>query len=593
MFRDDVPSSYRILGECKGMSLTELKIGLINVLVEGDYQFEQEIPLGMGAIGAFLRTNGYEVEFKQCLPGKGENEYDSASEVEADIYGFQLNMVNYWHVHSVVKKIKSVRPNAVTVFGGPFLVSLSEGILKNEPLFDFIVIGEGELTTLELLQALERKEEDFSGIKGLAWRDRAGEVIINEKREVIEDLDTLPFPARDFLGDAEYDQGLVESVRIVTSRGCIAKCSFCCVNLYNKIQKGKVWRGASPKHVVDELEYLSKTYSAKVFNFADSSFEDPGRVGKIRAGEICQEIIRRNLPISAKVYMRCETMKSEGDIELLKLYKKAGIDIVLPGAEAGNDDELAFYEKNASVEDNLRTIRILKNLDLFFVLPGFIMFGPNSTLETIRSNIAFLHECGMTDNLMLLGNVLMLLRDSKLYRRLTEEGRVTEDINRFWELPRYTFLDPLAERLSKHWHYGRIYSCFPDTLKVNDLQVNCGNLVARMTNPMNRKLLDALRDEFGQFKATQSELGTHCGNLQYEYFLETIRLVEHDCSDEELNASANEFLGETYGHYLPIYSKLYEDFLSKIKAKNFGISGLIFKAFHSAVAEKDRDEFTA
>ena len=122
--------------------------------MEGDYMYEQEIPLGPAAIGAFLRLNEYEVEFKQCFAGKGDDEYDRPAEIEADVYGFQLNMVNYLPVRSVVKKIKSMKPNAITIFGGPFIVSLSERILKNEPLFDFIVIGEGELTTLELLRAL-------------------------------------------------------------------------------------------------------------------------------------------------------------------------------------------------------------------------------------------------------------------------------------------------------------------------------------------------------------------------------------------------------------------------------------------------------
>lgn len=576
------------------MTAAKLKIGLIDVLAEGDYQFEEEIPLGTGAIGAFLRRNGYEVEYKQCFPGKGEEQYDRAAELEADIYGFQLNMVNYWHVQSVETKVKSLRPDAITVFGGPFLVSLSDRILKNEPLFDFIVVGEGELTMLELVQALERKDNDFSVIKGLVWRDDSGEIVVNEKRGVIEDLDTLPYPARDFLQDAEHDErgGLLESVRIVTSRGCIAKCRFCCVNLYNKILGGKVWRGRSPKSVVDELEFLSKTYGAKVFNFADSSFEDPGNVGKKRAGEICQEIIRRQLPISAKVYIRCETFKSEEDLELLRVYKKAGIDIVIPGVEASNDEELKLYGKNSTTEDNLRTLRILKDLDLFFVLPGFIMFGPNSTLETIKSNVAFLFECGHTDNLMVLGNVLMLLRDSSLYRSLVQEGRVTEDVSRFWELPSYTFLDPRAERLSKHWQYGRVYSAYPDTLAVSNLQVNIGNLVARMTNPMNREILDTLEDEFAEFKAAQSDLHNLFGNLQYEYFMKTIGLVERDCTDEELHATGDEFFGETYSHYLPKYSRLYNDFLDRIRAENFSLSGLIFKAFHSAMAERESEEYT-
>jgi len=363
------------------------------------------------------------------------------------------------------------------------------------------------------------------------------------------------------------------------------------VNLYNKVQKGKLWRGRSPKRVVDELEYLSKTYGAKVFNFADSSFEDPGKAGKIRAREICEEIIRRNLKISAKVYMRCETFNSEDDVELLKLYKKAGIDMVNPGAEAGSDYELQFYGKNARLEDNFRTIRTLQRLDLFYVLPGFIMFGPNSTRETLMDNIDFLHELGLTGNIILPGQVLMLLRDSKLYYILEQEGRVIDDPEQYWKLPRYTFLDPLAERLSKHWQYGRVFSCFPDAKKVNDLQTNIKNVVSRMTNPMNRQVLDALHSEFDLFKEAQLELTSRFEKLQYEYFLETIRLVEHNCSDEELDFSAKEFFGKTCSEYLPVYSNLYENFLSKIKARGFGLSGLIFRAFHSAMAERDRKKF--
>ncbi|MDP7525951.1 MAG: hypothetical protein QF713_06420, partial [Dehalococcoidales bacterium] len=344
--------------------------------------------------------------------------------------------------------------------------------------------------------------------------------------------------------------------------------------------------------VVDELEFLSKTYGARVFNFADSSFEDPGKIGKIRAGEICQEIIRRRLPISAKVYMRCETFKSEEDLELLRVYKRAGIDIVIPGVEAGNDDELKLYGKNATTEDNLTTLRILKDLDLFFVLPGFIMFGPNSTVESIKSNLAFLIECGHTDNLMVLGNVLILLRDSNLYRSLVQEERVTEDVSRFWELPRYTFLDPRAERLSKHWQYGRIYSTYPDALEVSNLQVNIGNLAARMTNPMNMEILDALGNEFAEFKAAQADLCFSFGELQYEYFMKTIELVERDGADEELDVSGDEFFGKTHSHYLPIYSRLYNDFLDRIRTEKFSLGGLIFKAFHSAMDEKDSEKFT-
>ena len=80
-------------------------LSLINVVMEGDYQFEQEIPLGIGAIAAFLRQRGFPVSIQQCLPAKGETELEMAARVEADVYGFQLNMVNFLHVRTIASRI--------------------------------------------------------------------------------------------------------------------------------------------------------------------------------------------------------------------------------------------------------------------------------------------------------------------------------------------------------------------------------------------------------------------------------------------------------------------------------------------------------
>lgn len=561
-----------------------LKIALINVMKVGDYQYEQEIPLGLAYIGAFLRTHGREVLIKQCFAGKSEEEIDLAVAVEADLYGFQLNMVNYQAVKSVVEKIKTQRPKAITVFGGPFLATLSEEILTNEPLFDFMVIGEGEATILELIEAIEEGENEFFNIQGLAWRDKSQRIIINQSRPFIEDIDRFPFPARDFLEDAKrdpMDNGIVESIRVVTSRGCIGKCSFCLVNLYQTMQKGKIWRGRSPKNVVDELEYLSKEYQVKLVNFADSSFDDPGETGKERSREICEEILKRRIPLSAKIYLRCETMKSHEDIELLKLYKKAGIDVVIIGAESGSDYELRLYEKRATVEDNYRMAKILKDLDLFYVMSGCIMFGPNSTMETLRDNIKFMHQFGFADNLMVVSNVLMLIKDSKLYKILQAEGRVIDSEN-YWELPSYQFRDPLVKRLTKHWL--NLYQRYPATSKVNQLQINIGNLVTRMTNPMNCKILDCLTDEFNELKKGYNQLSAEFGTLQRDFFLHTIELVEHDFPEEQLNLAMDDFFIKTYGGYLPLYDQLYNEFLDQVVKNGFSLSGLVFKHFISVMS---------
>jgi len=562
-------------------------VALINVVMDGDYQYEQEIPLGLASIGAFLRNEGYRVVFHQCFASRGIQQIEPAAAVSADIYGFQLNMVNYVQTKAVIEKIKARNPRAIIICGGPFLVPLSERIMQNEPLVDFVVMGEGEMTTLALVQALVSDTKDLSGIEGLVWRNKEGTVIRNAPRSLIPDLDVLPFPARDLMEQAQHDpadRGLTESVRMSSSRGCIGRCSFCCVNLYNKVQKGKVWRGRSPKHVVDELESLVKTYDARIFNFSDSSFEDPGREGKKRSREICEEIVRRGLKVSLKIYMRCETMLEEEDLGLLRLYKKAGVDVIIVGAEAGSDYELKLYEKHATLDENYRIARRLNELDCFYVLVGFIMFGPNSTLDTLRSNMVYLQKFSFSDNLMLVANVLMLIRDSKLYHMLYDEGRVIDDPRRYWELPRYTFKDHRAERVAKHWQ--NLFSRYPDTLEINRLQVNLGNVIARMTNALNERILESLDQEYRDLKNQYRDLTRQFGTMQSEYFNAVLDMVRNDCSDQQLHVSGDEFFGRVYSRYVPVYNNLYDTFLRRVVDEGFGLSGLVFKHFHSAMAVK-------
>ena len=565
---------------------TDVKIGMINVVLDGDYQYEQEIPLGFGVIGAFLRENGYTVEYHQCFISRGEEQADKAAKVEADLYAFQLNMTNYRDIRIVVGKIKKIRPQAKVVLGGPYLTMSYEQILQGEPLYDFMVMGEGEYTTLELVQYLERGEDDFSNVLGLVWRKPSGAVVKNNHRSLIKDLDAMPFPSRDLLETESHDSvddGLTESVRMVTSRGCVANCSFCCVNLFSTLQKGKRWRGRSPKNVVDELEILYKKYGVRVVNFSDSSFEDPGKPGKIRAAEICHEIIRRDIPVSAKIYMRCETMLNEEDIELYKLFKKAGIDVIIMGVEAGSDYELELYKKNANLEENYQAMKTVHALDLFYLYIGFIMFGPYSTMETLRGNMKFLYENKFSDNLMFTGNTLMLLRDSKIYNIVKAEGRVIEN-DKYWELPKYTFVDPLAERMASFWQ--GLYARYPNAREVTSFQVRIANLVSRMTNRMNADVLKALSDEYIAFKVQHEKLRDEFGCIQSEHFYKMLDLISNDASDEKIAAVRDNLFENEYARYLPIYQNAHDSFVKKIVDHGFSLSGLGFKNFYSASAIK-------
>jgi len=572
------------------ISHSELKgntpsVALINVIVDGDYQFQGELPIGIASVGAFLRQHGYSVCYKQCIPGRAEDEISAAAKIKADVYGFSLNMNNLALIVQLIKEIRMLGRKAFFICGGPFLASSSVLIMSNEPSIDFMVMGEGEYTMLELLQSLTLGHEAFGHIAGLVWRNNTGKVIENGPRKVIKDLDELPFPDRDFMESGGYDShgDSLETARLSTSRGCVAHCTFCNVNFFSEISKGKLWRGRSATKVVDEIELLVSKYKIKKVNFSDSSFDDPGRAGKDRSAEICNELLRRGIHISAKIYLRCDTMKTQEDIELLKLYKKAGIDVIIVGVEAGSDDELKFYEKNATLSDNYRMVNILRDMDIFYFLTGFIMFGPNSTMSTLRANINFLHEVGTTDNLNHISNGLMLIRGSKLYRTLQAENRVIES-NNVCELPLYIMLDKQAEKMARL--FQNIFARFPVTLKVNDLQVKSGNLLSRMLNPMNKNAHDELFNEYAVFKEKTKEMNQEMATIHFDFFSYLLDSLEAGQPQEQLEITVEDFFTRQYQPLLPKWGSHYNEFVEQLTNRGFGAAGLIFAPFYSAAVNK-------
>ena len=203
-------------------------------------------------------------------------------------------------------------------------------------------------------------------------------------------MNVMPFAARDGIADSTYDfEGkYIRDVRITTSRGCTSNCSFCAVNVNSKWQKTRRWRGRSHFNVVDEIEELVDKYNVKLINLQDSAFDDPGTLGAQRTRLFCEEILKRGINVSMKAYFRAHSVKDDPEsIELYKLYKEAGIDVIIIGAEAGSDYELEIYWKDATLSDNFRSFRVLDELELFYVHNGFIMFGPYSTMNSLRQNI--------------------------------------------------------------------------------------------------------------------------------------------------------------------------------------------------------------
>ena len=554
----------------------DVDVQLINVAGEGDLHYMADFPYGMALITAYLREKGFKTLMLQ-YPTWIKGEYEGQIlDNPAYLYGFQVNFSNYTEIKALVKLIKTRNPNGRIIFGGPFIITFYEEVLKNDPDLDAVVLGEGEYTTAELIELLKQDSPAWKLTRGLAWRDENGKIIVNPPRPAIQDLDAMPFAARDGITDGVYDfEGkYMNDARITTSRGCTSNCTFCAVNLSRKLQRAKRWRGRSPINVVDEIQELVERYNVKLINFQDSSFDDPGKLGFKRNRIICEEILNRGLDVSMKVYMRANAIKDDPEsIELYKLYKEAGMDVVIIGAEAGSDYELDLYGKSAKLADNYRSLRILNDLDLFFVHVGFIMFGPYSSLSTLRQNIQFLRENQLFYWYPSFTNGLILLPGSAIFDSMKREGRLLPRKN-FWEFSDYEFENPLILKLAQHYQYLR--TIYPYIDVGSPLMLTVQNIITRLKNKMNQRVAIACESEIEQFKHIFYRNKNILNELGYLGSLENIERIEKDGLEANLMLSSEPYFGKKWEVAVYETQEAYETLIDAINAKGFGLGGLVF-----------------
>ena len=256
------------------------------------YQTKETMPpLGLAWLAAVLRENGYNdvyiidsvidkltnPQIIEILRGRG-----------ADVIGLSFGTQNRFYAFDLARLIKQNFPNVPIVAGGPHPTLTAQDTLNNIRAIDIVVRGEGEFTFLELVRAIEGGNE-LGGINGISCRDNRGEIRHNINREPIIDLDGLPLPARDLLPIDAYKQTIPLSAKICTSiissRGCPYNCVYCST----AEQWGHFIRYRSAKNVVDEIEYLFKTYRLDGVGFFDDCFT----MNKQRVIEICREILNQ------------------------------------------------------------------------------------------------------------------------------------------------------------------------------------------------------------------------------------------------------------------------------------------------------------
>jgi anaerobic magnesium-protoporphyrin IX monomethyl ester cyclase len=277
---------------------------------------------------------------------------------------------------STLKLVKQICPNAKAIMGGVHPTYMYREVLSEAPWVDYIIRGEGEEITVNLLKAIANGTDkiDRQTILGIAFLEE-GKVVATPAHPPIKDLNTLT-PDWSLLDWDKYIYTPLNTRVAVPnySRGCPFRCRFCC--------QWKFWRkyrSRSPKHFVDEIETLVKEYKIGFFILAD---EEP-TINKSRFIALCNELIDRNLGVHWGINTRVtDILRDEKE---LPLYRKAGLVHVSLGTEAAAQLNLNLFRKETTIADNKKAVQLLRENGILAEVQ-FIMGLPNETPETIEES---------------------------------------------------------------------------------------------------------------------------------------------------------------------------------------------------------------
>jgi len=350
-------------------------------------------PLGLAYISSAFKKAGHQVK---CL---NLNHFDGPAELivcgfvkEFGYFDFVCTggiSTVYRQVKSAAQAVRAVLPESKLILGGG-LISSEPALMFADLAPDYIIIGEGEETIVELLACLEKKA-DLAGVYGIGYRGKSGELVLTGERPPIADIDTLPWPDFEEFGFAkyldqmhpsdQYYQDLYDFPRVypvICSRSCPYACTFC----YHPI--GKKYRQRSVKSVMAELSVMVRRYQINVINIYDELFSND----REWLLDFCQEIkaLLKEIPWECK--WGCQMRVDKLDDELLKTMKTAGCYMVSYGFESYSQSVLTSMRKHITPQQIDRAVQLTMNNNLS-LQANFIFGDPAETTLTTEETLAY------------------------------------------------------------------------------------------------------------------------------------------------------------------------------------------------------------
>jgi radical SAM superfamily enzyme YgiQ (UPF0313 family) len=341
---------------------------------------------GVLVLAAVAKARGHEVEIVDAKGGgiTLEEATDRVAALRPDVLGISATTISIGNGARIAAAVREKLPHVTTVVGGPHVSAVPEATLNAFPQFDYGISGEGEIAFFALLDGLANGTP-VRDLLGVVSRDADGGVHASCRAPYLDDLDGLPFPAWDVLGDAFphrfgpsiFNYRTTPVATLVTSRGCPFSCTFC-----DRSTSGKLGRYHSVEYVMEMCRMLAARGARHVI-FYDDLFT----VKKKRVVELCEAMVREKLPFT----WSCNSHPNLLDLATMKLMKRAGCWQIAYGVESGSQRVLNVVKHEVKLPRLRETLRMTREAGIR--AKGYLMIGhPTENLESLEETRSFLED---------------------------------------------------------------------------------------------------------------------------------------------------------------------------------------------------------
>ncbi len=389
-----------------------------------------QIPINLGYIAASLEQEGASVRAVDfCVDEFVESDFIGLlKEFNPVMVGFtgMTSSINF--VRDISKVVKQYDSNLLTILGGVHITAIPKRTMEELPCIDVGVIGEGEETIKEIYR-LKASGKPINGVRGTVVR--SGDAIeINPARELIKNVDDIPFPARHLFEVKKYNKSHVSKgfsrkyfriMEMITTRGCPNQCIFCA----GHISYGYVLRRRSYENITAEIEQLIKNYGTNHISIEDDTFT----LNRELVKKLCAYFREK------KLSWNCNARVNTVDFELLRLMNESGCRKISFGVESGSPRILKLIKKGTTLEQVRVAFAASRKAGIRYVEGTFILGShPSETEEDVRQTIDLIFEL-MPDFAAL--SIICPFPGTEVYRLMDEQKLLDENLD--WS--RFTFIN--------------------------------------------------------------------------------------------------------------------------------------------------------